>query len=142
MPPQDPSFDALLVAIFGDVGQVERALLDPPSHVLERAKSIGKDIAKVRMAGVWVMCLQNGWCVAGARLRAWAAWWAVAGQALQLSDGSMPCPVACLACAPRRPPTSALRHRPRSCTCVGSSSSSSRLMRMPRCMWMHRHQLP
>lgn len=65
---QDPSFDSLLSAIFGDVRLMERQLLDPPTDVVERAKSIGQHIAAVRCSNGWRAAASNGWQAAASQV--------------------------------------------------------------------------
>ncbi len=58
---QDPNFDLLLAAIFGDVEAFEQRMLEPSAEVLERAKAVGQQIAEVRcirvfLWGLWGLC--------------------------------------------------------------------------------------
>lgn len=46
---QDPNYDLLLAAMFGDVEEFERRMLEPSAEVLQRAKAVGQQIAEVRM---------------------------------------------------------------------------------------------
>lgn len=46
-PLQDPNFDLLLGAMFGDIQDFEQRMLDPSVEVLERAKAVGHQIAMV-----------------------------------------------------------------------------------------------
>ena len=44
---QDPNFDLLLGAMFGDIQEFEAQMLDPSAEVLQRAMAIGHRIAQV-----------------------------------------------------------------------------------------------
>lgn len=47
---QDPNFDLLLGAMFGDIQDFEQRMLDPSVEVLERAMAVGHQIALVGAA--------------------------------------------------------------------------------------------
>lgn len=55
-PLQDPSFDLLLGALFGDIPDFERRMLDPSAEVLEAARAVGVQIAWVRAVCLLLPC--------------------------------------------------------------------------------------
>ena len=62
---QDPNFDLLLAAMFGDVHEFERQALEPSADVLAQAKAIGQQIAEVSGAAAaglpaWTPCCMAG----------------------------------------------------------------------------------